>query len=1358
MKKKIAGLLLTIVLLLRAHSSLAFAVAYEMAYNEIPISPVINIAHDIIEAGKSGLSAATQVTTMAINIKKSAGSLLTAINSILSALGININIGNRVQLKGVVCNAKINKVNTTKLAQKMRDVFLVYRKAYQRDMVSNKRREFYLDNIYNMYAMVKTLQAIMSDKGNVGKAIAKTKACMENDKTMQTVCGIGGTKDNSNDKKDDDSGEGEKLRFYNYTLQTLNDVIKIWERTSALKAQFRALQSFMRMQIYPKYDYSDKVSFLYPQEINLPIYHYNTHSSTELASAQVAYKEAPNVSLKNTVAQPEENAPKVIEDNVNTDALGMHFTVTNISSPVSALEENADKLDVYGDLGEVETIVQKAIDAHNFVGKLDTYRSNAEQYRKMQERYAKKLQQLLEADNCGIKYTSRYFKSPEITWSGKKFSLQNVNQYESRKGITAWAIDAYDVAKAAQTNVSTDDKDGEVDYSTGSSFGANDVEVKTVTNDELFDVSEGENWDKSEKFANELNEGDDGSKMSASSLHKTQDENRNASLISWQIGAEAAKMLGSEPAKWGTPSSRKMIWNDTKVFYNQYLDRKYDNIKAYLKRYTKEDVIDIFISKLQNIVLDINQTDYQNALNTNRDTAAAEIVAILSQTENVDSGIPQEMLDKKKNLVANIDNLSAQIKDLEDEISDLDSLSKSDAEQSMTSDILKAPDLSEDNLEPVKPFNDPSTNSKEMSQKISASLEKGNMSALKAQEKILKEQRDQYNKELQELEKQMKQAKLEAQSQRHGVAGNSKNGAVANALNGFTQATAQAYSAYKSALEDRFNAALAVVAAGNPEVALAMKLGIEGAAQEVVESINSAIDGIVDSTKSKILALGDELYLPSSSSQIASIHQEMIDQLKALTIAKSVMGYSIEGMIAFAELADFDASPETEGFFVGALPRARDLKAPHPLKDYSQPPLREVFHFDLVDFANIKPYNTALYRKYQQLKTKLKNPLISSDKKEEARNEMQKLKSISRKEFLSVGSEIPKIWKVMLQDNAFIETQFRLADALNQGCEVAGFLRGGVFPCKVAETKTVLDINIEKKYDEDAEKNIYSFDMQGDEYIERKDLNPDNLPKCLYIKMKKNKPYHALFDEKVSTPSFFDNLSSHGDPVETDCKYSELGVILDADANNNIFFKDVVYETFNNSLAADDKDDDDLKAKDKNQMALARHAELAHNQMGSFLEQMEQEKKFKQSLDKTKESYEKSIAELKGKLQEFGFTVADDYDIVKDNDYNLTISRLKEAQENEIKNALNSISLLNIENNEAAQERLGVINKVITVMRQDKDCVMEMSLMSADDNTLDEKLKSSKANKKARDKFNDKVKKEMSKDEGGEEYVYCANY
>jgi cell division protein FtsB len=37
------------------------------------------------------------------------------------------------------------------------------------------------------------------------------------------------------------------------------------------------------------------------------------------------------------------------------------------------------------------------------------------------------------------------------------------------------------------------------------------------------------------------------------------------------------------------------------------------------------------------------------------------------------------MLDKKKNLVANIDNLSAQIKDLEDEISDLDSLSKSDA-------------------------------------------------------------------------------------------------------------------------------------------------------------------------------------------------------------------------------------------------------------------------------------------------------------------------------------------------------------------------------------------------------------------------------------------------------------------------------------------------------------------------------------------------------------------------------------------------------------------------------------------------------------------------------------------------------
>ena len=1366
-------MLVAAMLSLTPKSSAAFVqLAYEIAYNEIPVSPVINIAHDIVETGKTVLSVVSQVTTLAVNIKQSVDNLLVAVNSILSSLGVNINFGNRVKLEGVVCNAQLDKINTSQLAIKMRDVFLVYRKSYQRDLVSEKRRQFYIDNIYNMYALVKAIQSDMSDNGEIGAAIIKTRGCAEGGATAMQACGITGQADTTKGSSEDsgesvDSGNSEIVQMYGYATNTLNDVVRVWERVAALKAQFRALQAFVGVTISPKYDYSDNkdISYLHSVAPDTAVYNYYKHNSMQLASAQVVYKEAPTSSLKETVVPDTEEDIETIEDNVDTSGLGLHFSASVPNSDgVSPLVENAEKIDSYGDLEDVENVAQKAANAHNFVIKLAPYRTSAEQYKKMLAQYVQKLALVVKSDNCGIDYTGRYFKSAEKTWSGQKFNANNISNYDDRKGITGWAIDAYDVAKAAQTSV-TQDEDGNVDYSNGSSFGAEDVESETLSNDEYYDVKDGENWEKSESKSDELNEGaDDGSKMSATSLHKTQDENRNASLISWQIGAEAAKLLGADPQKWGTPTGRNMVWNDTKVFYKQYINRKYQNIKAYLKRYTKEDVLDIFISKLQNAILDINQTDYQNELKEQRIASTTDIINALAMPDEDNSGIDEALLKKKDNLVKRIDSISEEIKSIKDEISDVSSQSEDAAQQAMLDESNKSADFSEDSQQAPKKTKDYSDVQEELSSRTNQGLITGNFEALKAKQKVLTLQRDEYNKELEALEKTIKLAKLRAQEENFGVARNKKNAAVAQSVNSFMSKASQAYSAYKSAVEGRFDTALAVVALGNPEAALAIKVAIEEASEEIVDGINSAIDATVNSTVAKLYALGDNLYLPSSSAQVEAIHQEMIDQLKALTITKSVVGYSIEGMIAFAELETLDTSPESEGFFVGALPRARDLKAPHPLNNYSQPPVREVFHFDSIDFSNLKPYNTAQYNRYKQLKKKLDNPLVSEDKKDEIRKEMRGLMSISRKDFLSLGNDTPKIWQEMLKDNAFIETQFILSDALNQGCETAAFLRGGIFPCHGAGSDVVLDINVIKKHDDDSGKDVYSFDMDDDEYMIRKDIKANQVPECMFIKMVKGTPYHAMWYDskhkkgKVNTPSFLENVTSDGDPAERNCQYSELGMILDADQDNNTFFKSTVYETFNNSLAADDKDEDDMNDKDKNQMSLARHAELSRNQIGDFLVQMEQEKKFKQSLDKMKEDYDKNMEELKNKLQEFGFTVSDDYDIAKDSDYNLTVSRLKEVQAVEIRNTLSAINQVNVKDNNVAQKRIATIKQFLDIMEKDQDCVMEVSLVSASDNNLTEELKTAKANKEANDKFNKKVKEGTDEEASGVDYAYCSNY
>ena len=165
-------------------------------------------------------------------------------------------MGNRIKVDGVVCNARMDKINTSQLAIKMKDVFLVYRKAYQRDMVAEKRRQFYLDNVYNMYALVKAIQADMEDNGRIGSAIIKTRGCSEGGNNAMQACGITGQADNTKGSSDDsgqdvDSGGNEMLQMYGYAINTLNDVVKVWERVAALKAQFKALQAFMSVIIAP---------------------------------------------------------------------------------------------------------------------------------------------------------------------------------------------------------------------------------------------------------------------------------------------------------------------------------------------------------------------------------------------------------------------------------------------------------------------------------------------------------------------------------------------------------------------------------------------------------------------------------------------------------------------------------------------------------------------------------------------------------------------------------------------------------------------------------------------------------------------------------------------------------------------------------------------------------------------------------------------------------------------------------------------------------------------------------------------------------------------------------------------------
>ena len=1378
MKKYISTFLFLGMLVLSPKTSSALLQkAIEEAYNTLPISPVINFGEDIAETGKMFSNTWSQVKSLTSQIKTDTTNLLSSVQGSFSVIGVNINtepVGGREN--SLMCGVTAGHINVNRMSKKLRNTLLSYDDFGNVEEVQRNRDSFYLDNVYNIYAALQVMKNELADDGTIGSHVITTKQCCIEGQGQ--ICNI---------PPSTDGGYNEMLHTYAYALATLEDLVKVWERVAALKAQYRALDSILSIDVMPRTKSNDKdedvsdgknTSLLRERNTFQLVSEYHLKHQEVLANAQIAYKGS------NYGIDQVEKAVVNSKTPASSKGIGLNFSLPKAANNESPIIENSSKLAAVNELGEVEKAVSDAIELHNFIKKVDDYRSTAQQYKDMLSTYQRKLALLRESNQCGREYVSRYFNSADTTWAGKFLSAQQVNDYDIRKGISGWAIDAYEVAKGAKTTVN-EDEDGEVTYSNNSAVQTDSLETKTLTDEEMAGAEDSLGLDKADADVRKnQDDNDKGRGISESASKKSQDENRKASLLAWQIGAEASKSLSSDANSWGQPNGRKMIWNDTKIFYRQYLKRKYENIKSYLKHYTKSDVIDVFISKLQDELLDIGNTDYQTQLRDNYAAVDAALNEITSQTSAGGAdGADAQALNKQKELTQKIDALSKTIKDLSDQIGDITTNAEEQAFADMDAEASKSVDFSESNKEEVKPLKKSAALTSDLDNAGKDNAEAGNIKALQAELEQAKQERNVLQDQLDQLKETIRTAKVERQN--NASSGSSAlNLAIAQQVRSFVTLGQNAYREYESAVNNKLLAALAIIAANDPVLAVGIKEAIDVAAGEVVDSINASVDAIVDSAYQQLLALGDDLYLPGSTARVKDIHEDMINKLKAITFSKSVMGYSIADMLAFADLESMDLSPENQGFFVGALPRARDLKAPYPLSDLSQPPVREVFHFDATDFANVKPYSHTHYKIYhdrlrKDLHEKRKSLFSllpggflaevfeemlndALDKREKAEKAAAKFRGISKEDFLECGSEIPTIWKLMLQENAFIETQFKLSEALNQGCETAAFLRGGIMPCRVGTSDIVLDVNVTKEYNDNTKKDEYSYDNEENQYIKRTDIPLQSVPKCILIEMKKNKPHHVFYDADVDILSNISSLlNGKSEPVDRDCLYSELGMLLDADENNNLSFKEVVYEVFNDTSMIDKKyenSSDEMEKEEKNQLAIAMQAELSRNQIGDFLRQVESEKKLRQSLEELKQKFEEQIKELKDILASYGYSLGDNYDITRDADYKLTVDRVKLAKSNAISKTMNLLSSVDITpDNAPALAREEGINKLLRIMQKDKEAELMLSMMSIEDNNLEESFKRAQADNAATKKYQDKVNENDEKYTDLEE-AYCANY
>ena len=126
-------------------------------------------------------------------------------------------------------------------------------------------------------------------------------------------------------------------------------------------------------------------------------------------------------------------------------------------------------------------------------------------------------------------------------------------------------------------------------------------------------------------------------------------------------------------------------------------------------------------------------------------------------------------------------------------------------------------------------------------------------------------------------------------------------------------------------------------------------------------------------------------------------------------------------------------------------------------------------------------------------------------------------------------------------------------------------------------------------------------------------------------------------------------------------------------------------------------------------------------------------------------------------LAKFGFEASDTFDIAKEEDYQLAYSKLKSLKNGKISEALTLKEDIETGNNDVVEERVDQISRIIAALQKDKDEDVTINNVVADNNNLDEDIKTSKVSKEAVSRYENELN-ETSEELDKPAVPYCARY
>lgn len=1291
--------------------------AFFMPQLHIDPYPMPDFVDQALATGKSainlGQTAQKTINTTENTLNNAKTAVQAAFSGNVTTL-LNVGGSNPGQKQIVDCNylgQKFKMTNSDDVAEIARLLFLQYPVNPRKDAAGAQkydqyRRDFYRDSMMEIYtaaiAMENELDTVLKP------SVDETILCIKGESSN---CGIPAP-----------DGNNDSAFVEGKALEATANVYEMLLKVTALKAQLAAVkvignstpakyvEGVKEEAITSEETSEDKEE---QQQSSRLLEQGEVYASARVLSTQrVAFAQLVSEAEVSVQAQPAQKTaatekvsvaqqPAVAATSLTEIEAQSRFSgnaaqqvVTDTLSFVLAPEDTsthpytdaADKMAELDKIAPLSEQVDQAVEVHNLMVRLPEYKNAAEAVNEVKENYERALAALRTSNQCALDYLGRRYTDPEIAWAGGRLG-ENINNADIRKGISGWALEAYETAKAAQVTEDATENVASLDIDTDTTK-ISDI-TATDENNKILQNAGAENISSSKK--------EQGAK-----------EARETRMLSWQIGSEAAHLLSDEPKKWGKPARREAVWTDVKTFYNQYLQFKYDNIRSYLKSYSKNDVLAVVAERLQGKEAAIEDNKKQQAVRQANQELSAQLEASAADQERAlkqqNAGHETRLTslqNRRQEILQQMDKADARQKELSDKLADLRNKAQEDAANSMQAVVTHKTTFPTDGSYTVT---DEGT---EASYQVADEEEDtATFNAATAQNKenseidSVKKELDKVEQELSGLERKLDSAdkeivayRLSAPTEVSSLLAKIKEQKIQKS-DTILDKISKLDTAYSKDVKQALLAILSKQPETNPLLSPAIIYGnVERAAGLALDELYAKVDARIELAQKQLAALDEDLYDAASHDKVVAIHQSMINDIKAMSLTVAAAGIqTIDNIRLYAKLEQADTSAEEEAYFVGSTGKERDLKAPKAIFEINLPPLREAVHFDEVDWQNVIPYSEGV----------------------------TKSGTIMKADFLNYGGKIPEIWKYMLKDNAFEERSLDLKAALNQGCEAVALYRGGVMPCRVKDSAIILDVNADAEY------------VKGQ--------NAENLGICPGIEMKSGKPYLTMREVGITLPLFGSQKSE-----KSDCPYSELGTLLDADENGNLYFRQAAYDAFYGIVYEQNHPDKEFSGKENQRMSVYDQTPLNRNQTDDFLQYFENEQTQRKNLEETQQDYEAMIQEFFDVLSSYGFTPSEDFDFADEGDYNLAREKLENIKNDNISQVLSEIEEVDIIDNAVVEERVNVLKSMIAALQKDSEETTIISAGVDDDNHLDEDIKSSKVNEEVTDKFIDSLDKQSEK-------------